>query len=97
MSKHPCGEAHIEGGYIVIRVPIVALRHAGEIAQEKIWGKVEFAVTNEVALAQDMVTEINRESETGETKITRMLDNAVCEAIEAGSWGVTECPEKPNG
>ncbi len=80
----------IEGGEIVIRIPIDALPIAAPIAFDGAYGfgNHAIAVTDVAAFAREFLIELKRESETGETAVTRMLDAAVVRAFENGAEGL---------
>ena len=82
----------IEGEDIVIRIPIGALPIAVPIACDAVWGSANqgYRVTDAQEFAKELRLELLRESETGQTAVTRMLDRAVATTIENGAEGVAE-------
>jgi hypothetical protein len=82
--------AAIEGNDIVICVPIDALSTAPNIAWDMHFGAEaeKWKVVDVHLFAKELVSELNRESETGETLITSMLDRAAIEVAEQGGDGI---------
>lgn len=82
--------AAIEGSDIVIRVPIDALSTAPNTAWDMHFGAAaeKWRVVDARLFAEEFVRELNRESGTGETLVTAMLDRAAIEVAEQGGDGV---------
>jgi hypothetical protein len=82
--------AKIEGDEIVIRIPIAAIAHATEVACDEEYGFElhQIKVTDSSVFANEILAELVRESEDGTTRIDKMLDGAVIEAIEQGAAGI---------
>jgi hypothetical protein len=80
--------ALIDGGDIVIRVAISALPLIAQkpLADEGLNDSLK--VSDAAVFAADLVRELNREEEDGTTRIHRMFDGAIMEAIEQGACGV---------
>lgn len=78
------GRAVIEGGDIVIRVAISAL----PLIAEAPMAGTDYKVTDAEVFAVDLVRELNREEEDGTTRIHRLFDGAIEEAIDQGAEGV---------
>lgn len=93
-QKKPCGEAFIERGVIVIRLPIenlpVVLQATPNIGEGEPW----FKITDIEAFAKDLLYELNQEDEIGNTRVHRMFDEAILEAINQGADGVEDAPMK---
>jgi hypothetical protein len=86
-------EAIIEGGNIVIRVPIDVLPIAFKYwpgAPRNNNGEPRYVVTDAATFAKGVVHYLNDEKEDGTTRIHRMLDDAMNEALEQGEEGVEE-------
>lgn len=82
------GRAVIEDGTIVIRVPIANLAMVVEGAWASGFFQTRWKVTDPAQFAAELVNELNAESETGTTRIHRMFDGAIEEAIEQGALGI---------
>ena len=76
----------IVGDEIVVRVPIDALPNAASIAWDR-RSRRKIVITDVWAFAAELVRELRREGETGDTLVTDMLDAAVTRAIENGDLG----------
>ena len=91
-QKKPCGEAFIERGTLVIRLPIknlpVVLQATPGVGEGQPW----YRVTDAEAFAKDLMHELNREDDIGSTRVHRMLDEAILEAIEQGAEGIEDAP-----
>ena len=87
--KHS-GEAIIEGDSIVIRVALSAL----PIVLEGSWAcgalDTRFKLTDVNKFASELVRELNDESEDGTTRIHKLFDGAIIEALEQGALGIEE-------
>lgn len=85
--------ARIEGDQIVIRVPISTLPIAFDAcpdAPRDDKAEATYIVTDAPTFAKGIVHYLNDESEDGTTRIHRMLDSAMLEALEQGEEGVEE-------
>lgn len=90
-------ECKIEGGQIVIRVDIDSISNAwdnlcintNDPYMRKLFGP-EPRIIDAKKFAPYLVSELNREDETGDTPLTMLLDIAIREAIENGADGVME-------
>jgi hypothetical protein len=80
------GMANIEGGEIVIRVPISTMQYAACGGLEQC--RVE--VTDDLQAAKSVVRYLNDEDEEGSTLIHFALDKALTLAIENGEEGFSE-------
>jgi PRTRC genetic system protein C len=49
-----------------------------------------YRVTNPAVFAEELASTLNKEAEDGSTRLTRMLDDAVTDAIQYGAEGVEE-------
>jgi hypothetical protein len=80
--------AVIEDGVIIIRVPVKNL----PAIIEGSWatGNLEprMKITDADAFAKDLARELNDESEDGSTRIHKMFDAAIDEAINQGAEGI---------
>lgn len=83
-------QAVIENGSIVIRVPIAALPQVIEGAWALGGIDTRMKITDADAFAKDLMHELNNEDEQGTTRIHKMFDRAMNEAIEQGAQGVEE-------
>jgi hypothetical protein len=84
------GRAVIEDGAIVIRVPIAYLPIVVEGAWASGYFHTRWKLTNPDEFAAELMNELNAESEDGTTRIHRMFDGAIEEAIEQGALGIEE-------
>lgn len=84
------GRAVIRDGAIVIRIPLSYLPQIVEGA----WGTgnlhPRMKIMNVDEFAADLVSELDREEEDGSTRIHRMFDAAINEAINQGAFGIEE-------
>jgi hypothetical protein len=82
-----------EDGMLDMRVGVKVLAFAVENCPD-LWDaesdKGRFKVTDPATFAKEVERVLNHESEDGSTRLTRMLDAAVLEAIEQGAEGVEE-------
>ena len=83
----------IVGAEIVIRVPLDAIPVAAAVAWET-RSLREMKVTDIPVFAVELVRQLRREKENGETLVTDMLDAAVIRAVEDGAEGF-ELGESP--
>jgi hypothetical protein len=88
------GEAVIEDGAIVIRVPLTALPQVVEGAWALGSLETRYVVTDTEAFAKDLVRALNDEDEQGTTLVHKMFDDAINEALEQGAEGIEEDPEE---
>jgi len=84
------GQAIIEDGNIVIRVAFSALPMVVEGAWTTGALDIRFKITNTEEFADDLVHELNNESEDGTTRIHQLFDGAIREALEQGARGIEE-------
>jgi hypothetical protein len=85
----------IEGEEIVIRVKLSALEHGADYAWERTCGpEHRYFIEDPAAFAKEMVTELGRENEIGETIITAAFDKAAQDALENGGLGIGEKPKE---
>lgn len=84
------GQAMIEDGHIVVRVAIGALPTVLEGAWAAGYFPSRWKVTDEAKLADGIVEQLNAESEDGSTRIHKMFDAAILEAIDQGVDGIEE-------
>lgn len=91
----------IEGEDLVIRVRLEALATAAEIILPERLGidplrERPVKVTDATVWANEIVYALLQENEIGETRITKMLDDAFEHALEYGAEGieVEEAPEE---
>jgi hypothetical protein len=90
MNEENGGQAVIENGSIVIRVSLDALPTVVEGAWASGGMDTRYKITNAQEFAAELVTELNRESEDGTTRIHLMFDRAIQEAIDQGAFGIEE-------
>lgn len=81
---------NIEGDEIVIRVPIDALPDIAATAFDHYYGfdKHRIAVVDSKAFAKDLVEQLSKEDDCGNTMVTRTIDFACLEAESAGAEGL---------
>jgi hypothetical protein len=84
------GMAVIENGCLVIRLHLSFLPSIVEGAWAAGGMETRYKVTDSRAFAADLVTELNREEEDGTTRVHRMFDGAIDEAINQGAEGIEE-------
>jgi hypothetical protein len=84
------GQAIIENGAIVIRVPVENLAAVVEGSWAAGGMDTRFKVTGAAEFAADLVQELNREDDIGTTRIHKMFDAAIEEAINQGAFGIEE-------
>lgn len=65
-----------------------AVENHPELLSISDYGKPTFLVDDPVAFLNELVAVINREEEDGSTLLTRMLDDAIIQAVEDGSDGL---------
>lgn len=94
LTNKQSAEAVIKDGWILIGVPITNLGAALEGAWACGENTPRYRVTDADAFAKEVVSELNRESETGTTMIHQMFDKAMYEAIDQGGEGVEEHPDQ---
>ena len=88
------GEAAIEKGEIVIRVPVAYLQVIADGAYALNGLSQRWKITDTKAFAREVVRSINHEDEQGTTPFHKMFDAAMEHAIEYGAEGVEEHPEQ---
>lgn len=88
------GQAVIEDGNIVIRVPIDALQTVidGATALNGLYER--WLITDKDVFAAEVVRSINDEDEQGTTPFHKMFDRAMSHAIDQGAQGIEEHPEQ---
>lgn len=84
------GEAVIEDGSLVIRVPLNNLEQVIEGSWALGALEVRYKITDVNAFAKDLVGQLNTEDEQGTTLVHTMFDKAISEAIESGADGIDE-------
>jgi hypothetical protein len=89
-SANDYGKAVIRDGVVEIRFPITALPLALSGACDLQAIEPRYEVTDAELFAKALVRELNKDDEQGTTRIHRMLDAAMEEAIEQGAEGVSE-------
>lgn len=81
----------LEGHEIVIRVPIDALTGAAEVAFKRHYGlDCHIEVVDADVFASEVMCELRKEAENGDTLVHLMLDKACVNAAEAGALGLSE-------
>ncbi|MGN5375848.1 hypothetical protein [Sphingomonas hankookensis] len=82
----------LDGGEIVIRVPIDAIPAAAAVAFDNHYGfeqhKIE--VVDGDTFAIELLHELRKEAEDGSTLVHRMLDRACVLCAEAGAFGLND-------
>lgn len=84
------GTAVIEDGVIVIRLPVANLPAVVEGAWLASGIDIRYKVIDPVAFAKALCVELNQEDESGSTRIHKMFDRAIDEAINQGAEGIEE-------
>jgi hypothetical protein len=84
------GRAVIEDEHLIIRVAIGALPTIVEGAWAAGEMHMRYKVTDVASFAKDLVHELNWESENGTTRVHKMFDAAILEAINQGAQGIDE-------
>jgi hypothetical protein len=84
------GRAIIEDGSIVIRAALSELPMVVEGAWASGALDTRFKITNVDEFAADLMTELNDEAEDGTTRIHKLFDSAINEALEQGARGIEE-------
>lgn len=84
------GRAVIKDGYLVIRVALMALPQIVEGAWAAGGMDTRYKVTDAQEFVKALVCELNEESENGTTRIHKMFDGAIEEAINQGALGIEE-------
>lgn len=87
-------QANIEDDQIVIRIGIETQAFC---ALAKNGGKLteNLRVSDPLQFAKDVIRELTREGETGETILTNALDAAMETAVDQGSTGIRALKRKP--
>lgn len=86
----------VENGRIVVYISFMDLAFAAE-NHPGFWDgesgieitAPNITVTNPAEFAQEVVEQLNREDEDGSTMVTKLLDDAISEAINSGCEGVS--------
>lgn len=80
----------VEGGQIIIRVAIHALPDIAATAFDRHYGfdSKTFTVVDPPRFALELLYELLREDEVGDTRVTRMLDAACVKLHEQGAEGL---------
>lgn len=88
-------QTSIEDKQLVIRIGIETLAFC---ALAKNGGPLEenFRVTDALQFAKDTQREFNRETELGDTPLTRMLDAAMVEAVDQGCIAIRQLKKRSN-
>ena len=84
------GRAVIEDGVIIIRLPIKNLPAVVEGSWAAGGMDTRYKVTDPEAFAKELVSELDREDDIGTTRIHKMFDRAIDEAINQGAEGIEE-------
>ena len=79
---------NVEGDDLVIRITVSALASGTAVLLTDADGIQSAKVSNERVWAESVVSSLNEEGETGETRITKMLDSAIRHAFEYGYDGI---------
>ncbi len=88
MKRRPIAEAFVEGGDIVIRLPIANIQNALKHGPGEVMPSAK--ITDVDLFAKDVVMALNAEKEDGSTTIHDLFDQAFLDAIDDGSQGVAE-------
>ena len=88
VEEHFLGHAIIQEGYLAILLPIDALPRAVQASIDLGLVEGNFKVTDPEKFAADLVREINKEDEIGNTPLLKMLDECVQNAVNDGADGV---------
>lgn len=80
----------LEGGEIVIRVPVDAVPHAAAIAFDRHYGEHNIEVVDGDTFAIELLHELRKEDEQGNTLVDFMLDKACVRCAEAGAFGLNQ-------
>lgn len=82
------GRAVLLNDAITITLPVAHLAAVVEGSWAMGALDTRWKITDAAAFARDLVNELNAEDEQGTTRIHRMLDGAIEEAIEQGAEGI---------
>ena len=82
------GQAILEDGAIIIRVPIAILPMVIEGAWAARGLETRYKITNVEEFSADLIRELNKEDEDGTTRIHTMFDAAIDEAVNQGAFGI---------
>lgn len=87
-------QADIENDQLVIRIGVATLAFC---ALAKNGGPLieNLRVTDPTKLAEDTIREMTREEENGDTRLTKMIDAAMVEAVDQGCIAIRELKRKP--
>jgi hypothetical protein len=86
------GEAVIEGGNIVIRVPLEALQTVLDGSNPMYAIAERYRIVDGDTFAKEVCRAVNREDERGDTPFHKMFDEAMEYAISQGCEGLEEIP-----
>ena len=86
------GEAIIEGGNIVIRVPLEALQTVLDGSNPMHQIAERYRIADRDVFAKEVCRAINREDERGDTPFHKMFDEAMEYAISQGCEGLEDVP-----
>ncbi|MDE1902140.1 MAG: hypothetical protein KGI37_10965, partial [Alphaproteobacteria bacterium] len=84
------GQAIIEDGAIVIRVPLDALPMVLEGAWAMRKFDTRYKITDADEFAKELTRALNREDEQGTTAIHELFDQAILNCLESGAFGIDE-------
>lgn len=90
MARKLHAHAYIEKSCIIIRVHLDYLPTIVDGAWAAGGMDTRYKVTNCVEFGRDLVAELNHEAEDGTTRIHKMFDGAIEEAISQGAFGIEE-------
>lgn len=88
MSKN--GEAFIEDGAIVIRLPLDTFPEVVEACWASMGIPTRLKITDAAKFAKEVCRELNEEQEDGTTPVHLLFDRAIERAFEQGAEGVEE-------
>lgn len=93
MQQPDSGQAIIEDGALVIRVPLKNLPQVVEGAWALGSLETRWKVTDVSAFAKELCLALNEEDEQGTTTIHKMFDAAISDALDSGAEGIEEHEE----
>lgn len=82
-------KVEVRDGRLVISIGVGTLAWAAENDNEGGFSKPKLRIRGPTGWAQEIVAELLREDEAGETPIGKLLDDAFMKAVEAGSQHAT--------
>ena len=88
-------KTEIKDGMLVISIGIDTLCHAVSIGRR--YGIGEISITNKDLFTNELLRELNAESEDGSTLVHHMFDVAASRTIQAGAEGVEYAIEAAGG